>query len=123
MLYTPTTKRRGLTSEFTRRNVTTERRMTITGTPSSLGDYTILVKAYNDLGACVNPVYLRFIIHVVEETEGIIQIENGDLKMENEVVYDLNGRQRSTLSSPLSTLPKGVYIVKTNEGGQAIQVK
>ena len=122
-IYTPTTKRRGLTSEFTRRNVTTERRMTITGTPSSLGDYTILVKAYNDLGACVNPVYLRFIIHVVEETERIVQMENEKLKMENEMVYDLSGRKLSTLHSPLSTLPKGVYIVKTHEGGQAIQVK
>ena len=58
-IYTPTTKRRGLTSEFTRRNVTTERRMTITGTPSSLGDYTILVKAYNDLAS-------RFDIIVIE---------------------------------------------------------
>jgi hypothetical protein len=50
-------------------------------------------------------------------------MENEKLKMENEMVYDLSGRKLSTINSPLSTLPKGVYIVKTHEGGQAIQVK
>jgi hypothetical protein len=44
--------------------------------------------------------------------DGIEQIENGELKIENEAVYDLSGRQVSTLSSPLSTLPKGIYIVR-----------
>jgi uncharacterized cupredoxin-like copper-binding protein len=44
--------------------------------------------------------------------DGIEQIENGELRIENEAVYDLSGRQVSTLSSPLSTLPKGIYIVR-----------
>ena len=64
------------------------------------------------------------------ETDGIRQIENGELTIENSAVYDLSGRKLSTLrsarsdaflrkNSQLSTLPKGIYIID----GKKIVVK
>jgi hypothetical protein len=64
------------------------------------------------------------------ETDGIHQIENGELTIENSAVYDLSGRKLSTLrsarsdaflrkNSQLPTLPKGVYIID----GKKIVVK
>ena len=58
-----------------------------------------------------------------EETDGIGQIENGELTIENSVVYDLSGRKINEVSGrhgslPLQ-LPKGIYIVN----GKKVVVK
>ena len=58
-----------------------------------------------------------------EETDGIGQIENGELTIENSVVYDLSGRKLNEVSGrhgslPLQ-LPKGIYIVN----GKKVVVK
>lgn len=45
------------------------------------------------------------------DVDGIRQIENGELIIDNSPIYDVSGRKLSTLQSPLSTLPKGLYIV------------
>jgi hypothetical protein len=45
------------------------------------------------------------------DADGIRQIENGELIIDNSPIYDVSGRKLSTLHSPLSTLPKGLYIV------------
>ena len=44
-----------------------------------------------------------------DETDGILQVENGKLTIDNDAVYDLQGRLVSTKG--LSALPKGLYIM------------
>ena len=58
-----------------------------------------------------------------DDTDGIGQIENGELTIENSVVYDLSGRKLNEVSGrhgslPLQ-LPKGIYIVN----GKKVVVK
>ena len=44
-----------------------------------------------------------------DETDGILQVENGKLTIDNDAVYDLQGRLVSTKG--MGTLPKGLYIM------------
>ena len=60
---------------------------------------------------------------IEDDTDGIGQIENGELTIENSVVYDLSGRKINEVSGrhgslPLQ-LPKGIYIVN----GKKVVVK
>ena len=52
----------------------------------------------------------RFTVGFHPETSGIVQMENGKLKMENSPVFDLSGRKLSPEKSP-SSLKKGIYII------------
>ena len=70
--YTPSSKRRGLlTTEFTRTNDYKLRLVTFEGTPTELGDYTIVLKATTKQGDCVGLRYERLTIHVTDEADGI----------------------------------------------------
>ena len=102
--YTPTEHRRGLlATEFTRTNDYQHRLVTIEGTPTQLGDYTIVVKATTNIGDSVGPRYERFTIHVVDQTEGILQPPSV-IGESPSPVYDLQGRR-------LPEVKKGVCIV------------
>ena len=110
--YTPDSKRRGLpTALFTRTMDYDQRMMTLTGLPTQVGDYAIVVKGNTKLGNCVSPCSLRLIIHVTDQTEGISQptVSNG-----NSSCYDLQGR-----NCPKTRCQKGIYIVKTEDGPSA----
>lgn len=104
--YTPEKKRRGLLSEFSRSN-TGERQMTITGQPTLLGDYTILLKGTTNVGNCVGPRYIRLTIHVISEADAITLAETAD--HHSPVVYDLQGRK---VSPPFR---RGIYITEHGE--------
>lgn len=54
-----------------------------------------------------------------EESTGITAIENSQLSLDNAEIYDLNGRRMASYSS----LPKGVYIIKSNGKTTKIQVR
>lgn len=102
--YTPSSKRRGLlTTEFTRTNDYKQRLATFEGTPSELGDYTIVLKATTKQGDCVGPRYERFTIHVTDEADGIAN--PSECPAGDRDVYDLQGRR-------LPEVKKGVCIVR-----------
>jgi hypothetical protein len=50
-----------------------------------------------------------------DSVDGIPQVENGELKIENSAVYDLSGRKVGEVSGRHGSLPlqlqKGIYIV------------
>ncbi len=84
------------------------------------------------INAAANKCYLRVPVDQTngakgfvfgDDTDGIEQIENGQLTIENSVVYDLSGRKLNKVSGrhgslPLQ-LPKGIYIVN----GKKVVVK
>lgn len=102
--YTPSSKRRGLlTTEFTRTNDYKQRQVTFEGTPTELGDYTIVLKATTKQGDGVGPHYERFTIHVTDEADGIAN--PSECPAGDRDVYDLQGRR-------LPEVKKGVCIVR-----------
>ena len=118
--YTPTEHRRGLlSSEFTRTIDSKLRQLTIEGTPTQLGKYTIVVKATTKLGNCVGPRYVRFNLNVVDGTNGIEDTTSAPFSVGGGI-YDLQGRSLATAQHP--NHPKGVFVVRQGKGQPPIKI-
>ena len=85
--------------------------------------YLALDKTFAELAEGTSTGAKGFLSLPDDDTDGIGQIENGELTIENSVVYDLSGRKLNEVSGrhgslPLQ-LPKGIYIVN----GKKVVVK
>ena len=82
-----------------------------------MGTYSFRVKAIDAEG---NESEWSNTIEVeISTATGISSMNNEQLRIHNDEVYDLTGRKLSTLNSQHSTLPKGIYLVN----GKKVLVK
>lgn len=108
--YTPDSKQKGLASCFANAVNVSEKKLTITGTPDQLGDYTIVFRS--GLNSLVpGNVYERLVIHVADPA-GVTAIEADD--QQPDAVFSVSGVQMPVGQSA-SAWPQGVYIVRQGD--------
>lgn len=103
----------GLPEGFERTKAYSDKRVTLTGKPDALGDYTFLFRVTNPTNS-KEKFYTRAVVHVVTP-EGIEMVKDDVAGIdENVPVYDLQGRQVATTEQLEAgrVLQPGVYLVK-----------
>ena len=114
--YTPNGEMKGLSSEFTRTVNYGAKQITLTGKPTAVGDYTIVLRASGNTARPGN-VYDRITIHVQDDPSGI---HNAETCSGINEVYTVSGMKVSQRNTPL---PTGVYILKGKEGTKKVYLK
>lgn len=118
--YVGENKQSGLPEGFKRATSYSDKRITLTGKPEALGDYTFVFRVTNPSNL-KEKYYTRAVVHVVTP-EGIGHVESDVRPIDMDApVYDLQGRKVATLQQVESGLPlqPGVYLVN----GRKVLVK